>query len=313
MGSHPRSDESLADDPREHRAPDGARSRDGLRGELRGHELHRSARAAHRQAPVRPRVHERARRSHAGGVARALRVGRRGRARRRVAARREGHLQGLPDDARAGGVDREADRRQPLARVLLRRFVGRACSSSGCRTSRCCRASRTSALDEIVAATERGIVIRNRGSWSIDHQRYNFQFSGQVFHEVRGGKITGMLKDVAYQARHAGVLEQHGHDRRGARATGWADRSATARASPASRTRSATAVRRPASAASTSSTRGGSRELRAAVPRSRARVAVARASLALEQGRRVPRRHRRHRRRQATRASRSARSRRRAT
>ncbi len=55
-------------------------------------------------------------------------------------------------------------------------------------------------LDEIVAATDRGIVIKNRGSWSIDHQRYNFQFSGQVFYEVKGGKITGMLKDVAYQA-----------------------------------------------------------------------------------------------------------------
>ncbi|HEY7567939.1 MAG TPA: TldD/PmbA family protein [Gemmatimonadaceae bacterium] len=55
-------------------------------------------------------------------------------------------------------------------------------------------------LDDIVAATDRGIVIRNRGSWSIDHQRYNFQFSGQAFYEVRGGKITGMLKDVAYQA-----------------------------------------------------------------------------------------------------------------
>src|SRR4029079_9419694 len=48
-------------------------------------------------------------------------------------------------------------------------------------------------LDEIVAATDRGIIIRNRGSWSIDHQRYNFQFSGQTFHEVRGGKIVGML------------------------------------------------------------------------------------------------------------------------
>jgi TldD protein len=55
-------------------------------------------------------------------------------------------------------------------------------------------------LDDIVADTERGIVIRNRGSWSIDHQRYNFQFSGQAFHEVRNGKIVGMLRDVAYQA-----------------------------------------------------------------------------------------------------------------
>jgi len=55
-------------------------------------------------------------------------------------------------------------------------------------------------LDDIVAATARGIVIKNRGSWSIDHQRYNFQFSGQAFYEVRDGKIAGMLRDVAYQS-----------------------------------------------------------------------------------------------------------------
>jgi TldD protein len=56
-------------------------------------------------------------------------------------------------------------------------------------------------LNDIVAATDNGILIKNRGSWSIDHQRFNFQFSGQVFYEVKGGKITGMLKDVAYQSR----------------------------------------------------------------------------------------------------------------
>jgi len=56
-------------------------------------------------------------------------------------------------------------------------------------------------LDDIVADTQRGIVVRNRGSWSIDQQRYNFQFSGQVAYEVKSGKITGMLKDVAYQSR----------------------------------------------------------------------------------------------------------------
>jgi TldD protein len=55
-------------------------------------------------------------------------------------------------------------------------------------------------LDDLVAATARGIVIKNRGSWSIDHQRYNFQFSGQAFYEVRDGKIAGMLRDVAYQS-----------------------------------------------------------------------------------------------------------------
>jgi TldD protein len=55
-------------------------------------------------------------------------------------------------------------------------------------------------VQDIIAATDRGIVIRNRGSWSIDHQRYNFQFSGQAFYEVRNGKLAGMLKDVAYQS-----------------------------------------------------------------------------------------------------------------
>ena len=43
-------------------------------------------------------------------------------------------------------------------------------------------------------------MVKNRGSWSIDHQRFNFQFSGQAFYEVRNGKIVGMLRDVAYQS-----------------------------------------------------------------------------------------------------------------
>ncbi|MDQ3697653.1 MAG: TldD/PmbA family protein [Gemmatimonadota bacterium] len=55
-------------------------------------------------------------------------------------------------------------------------------------------------LDDIIADTDRGIVFKNRGSWSIDQQRYNFQFSGQVAYEIKGGKITGMVKDAAYQS-----------------------------------------------------------------------------------------------------------------
>jgi TldD protein len=55
-------------------------------------------------------------------------------------------------------------------------------------------------VNDLIADTPRGIVIRNRGSWSIDHQRYNFQFSGQAYYEVRGGKVVGMLRDVAYQS-----------------------------------------------------------------------------------------------------------------
>jgi TldD protein len=55
--------------------------------------------------------------------------------------------------------------------------------------------------EDIIAATDRGIAIVGEGSFSIDQQRYNAQFGGQVFYEVRGGKIVGMLKDVAYQMR----------------------------------------------------------------------------------------------------------------
>jgi TldD protein len=37
-------------------------------------------------------------------------------------------------------------------------------------------------------------------SWSIDMQRYNFQFTGQRFYRIEGGKLAGQVKDVAYQA-----------------------------------------------------------------------------------------------------------------
>jgi TldD protein len=55
--------------------------------------------------------------------------------------------------------------------------------------------------DDLIAATDRGIAIIGDGSFSIDQQRYNAQFGGQLFYEIRGGKITGMLKDVAYQMK----------------------------------------------------------------------------------------------------------------
>ncbi len=55
-------------------------------------------------------------------------------------------------------------------------------------------------LEDIIAQTDDGVLITGNGSWSIDHQRYNFQFSGQMFHEVKKGKVTGPLRDVAYQS-----------------------------------------------------------------------------------------------------------------
>jgi TldD protein len=55
-------------------------------------------------------------------------------------------------------------------------------------------------LDQLIASTDDAILLKGRSSYSIDHQRYNFQFSGQTAWEVKSGRITRMLKDVAYQA-----------------------------------------------------------------------------------------------------------------
>jgi TldD protein len=56
-------------------------------------------------------------------------------------------------------------------------------------------------LDELIGGVENGILIDGDGSFSIDQQRYNAQFGGQVFKEIRNGRIVGDLKDVAYQMR----------------------------------------------------------------------------------------------------------------
>ena len=53
---------------------------------------------------------------------------------------------------------------------------------------------------QMIADVEKGIYIVGDASYSIDQQRYNFQFSGQLFYEIRNGKIAGMLRDVAYQS-----------------------------------------------------------------------------------------------------------------
>jgi TldD protein len=55
--------------------------------------------------------------------------------------------------------------------------------------------------EDLIASTDSGIAIIGDGSFSIDQQRYNAQFGGQVFKEIKDGKITGPLKDVAYQMR----------------------------------------------------------------------------------------------------------------
>ncbi len=54
--------------------------------------------------------------------------------------------------------------------------------------------------DELIGNVERGIYVVGDKSWSIDMQRYNFQFTGQRFYKIENGKLAGQLRDVAYQA-----------------------------------------------------------------------------------------------------------------
>jgi TldD protein len=53
---------------------------------------------------------------------------------------------------------------------------------------------------ELIGDIERGIYVVGDKSWSIDMQRYNFQFTGQRFFAIENGRLGGQLRDVAYQA-----------------------------------------------------------------------------------------------------------------
>jgi TldD protein len=52
----------------------------------------------------------------------------------------------------------------------------------------------------LIAQVERGLYIVGDKSWSIDMQRFNFQFTGQRFYAIENGELKGQVRDVAYQA-----------------------------------------------------------------------------------------------------------------
>ncbi|MEA9749266.1 TldD/PmbA family protein [Xanthomonas campestris pv. raphani] len=57
------------------------------------------------------------------------------------------------------------------------------------------------AVADMIKNVERGLYIHGRGSYSIDQQRYNAQFGGQLFYEIENGKVTRLVEDGAYQIR----------------------------------------------------------------------------------------------------------------
>ena len=54
---------------------------------------------------------------------------------------------------------------------------------------------------EMVKGVENGLYVHGRGSYSIDQQRYNAQFGGQLFFAIRNGEVQGLVEDAAYQIR----------------------------------------------------------------------------------------------------------------
>ncbi|MEU2513641.1 TldD/PmbA family protein [Streptomyces syringium] len=52
---------------------------------------------------------------------------------------------------------------------------------------------------ELISGVENGIYVVGDRSWSIDMQRYNFQFTQQRAYAIRNGRLCGQLRDVAYQ------------------------------------------------------------------------------------------------------------------
>ena len=106
------------------------------------------------------------------------------------------HLRRLP--ARPGV--RTAAGRGPVQRLLVCRLAAsRADPADGQRVAAAGR-RRPVSTDDLIARVEDGIYIVGDKSWSIDMQRYNFQFTGQRFFRIRDGRLDGQLRDVAYQA-----------------------------------------------------------------------------------------------------------------
>jgi TldD protein len=54
--------------------------------------------------------------------------------------------------------------------------------------------------DELIGQVEHGLYVVGDRSWSIDMQRFNFQFTAQRFYKITNGELTGQVRDAAYQA-----------------------------------------------------------------------------------------------------------------
>lgn len=104
--------------------------------------------------------------------------------------------------------------------------------------------------EDLIGGVDRGVYVVGDRSWSIDMQRYNFQFTGQRFFKIENGRITGQLRDVAYQATTTDFWDPW-RPSAGRGPMSWAARSTAGRPSRVRSPQCPTAARRPSSRAST--------------------------------------------------------------
>ncbi len=165
--------------------------------------------------------------------------------------RRAGRLPARPPD---GPPQARAQRR--AAPTAARTPTPPATSrSSGWPTSRSSRPRTGPSTEELIGRVEHGLYVVGDKSWSIDMQRFNFQFTGQRFYKITDGELTGQVRDAAYQATTTdfwGAMEAVGGPQTWE--LGGAFNCGKAQPGPGAR-RSATAARPRCSATSASSTR----------------------------------------------------------
>jgi TldD protein len=191
----------VAHHPRVDRARHRARPGRRLRGGLRRHLVRHLRQARH--VGLRLAGHARDRRPHGGARPghRGHRQRGRGRAVLRPGPRRDARrLSARPLHRRRMGWGAPTAAPSPTRRSTCR---SSAWPTSRWRLLRVRMAASGRARGpptELIAGVDRGLYIVGDKSWSIDMQRYNFQFTGQRFFKIEGGKLAGQVKDVAYQA-----------------------------------------------------------------------------------------------------------------
>ena len=66
------------------------------------------------------------------------------------------------------------------------------------RMTNFCLAPGKGSLKQLIAETEKGYLVDFTKTWSIDDNRYNFQFTTEIGYKIKDGQIVGIVKEPTY-------------------------------------------------------------------------------------------------------------------